>query len=650
MEKQIKAPISHTRAEIAPNSYNKAEGTFDVVFATEKAVPTSHWDLGRYNEVLSCDAKSVRMERSKNGLPVFDSHYPRNAMVQLGVAENIRFEKGQGIATIRLGARADEALRSDIEKGIITGISAGYNVYAYVQEGEIKPQSKEDPTYRAMDWEPKEISFAPIQADTGAKIRSQETDDHAIVITKTTIEMPEKTEVVEATREEKTPKTPVATTTTEVVDVAKVRQEATDAQKNRLDAILKSTRAAKLDDAKAIEYFNGTESIEAIRQLVIDEFVKAQPVKPSGAVDVTTGKEGIEKKRDAAEQAILNRIDPKAFTLDKVEGAREFRGLSVHEIAKEFIMERGGNVRMLSKEKLAEMIFTGQRDMATGDFPLLLENVANKALRGEYQYAPEFWNQIARETSVSDFKEKSLYQVDSTNGMEELPEGAEIKYGKLTEARQRISVKSFGEGLQFTRKAFINDDLSAFSTIPSKFVLDWNTKQGDLVWAMITANVVMADTKALFHADHGNLLTGAGSALADAGLTAALKAFKAQTGIDGKRKIRVTPQILIVSPDLEVAARKLLFMGVNPSTPAEVNIWAGAYTLIVEPRLTGNAWYLAADPNAIDGLYYAYLNGNSGLRSNRVDNFKTDSIDFAVRGEFGVAAIDYRGWQKNAGS
>jgi hypothetical protein len=643
--KEIKAPISHVRAMITPNSYNKEEGTFEVTFATETAVPAYHWDLGPYNEILSCETKNVRMERASNGLPVFDSHYPRNAMSQLGTAENIQFKNKQATATIRLGARADDALKADIEAGIIKGISAGYNVYAYTQEGEIKKGSRENPTYKATDWEPTEISFAPVQADVNAGIRNQESDNlHSLTIN-TLNNMPENTETVEQTRESKTPETPVATP--QAVDVAKVRQEATDANKARLDAILKSTRAAKLSDTEAIEYFNGPETIESIRQLVIDKFVKDDP-KKDGNVDITTGKEGIEKKREAAEHAILNRIDSKAFPLEKVEGSRDFRGLAVHEIAKEFILERGGNVRMLSKEVLAEMVFR-QRDMSTGDFPLLLENVMNKALRGEYQYAPEFFTMIAKETSVSDFKAKSLYQVDSVNGMAEIPEGGEIKYGKLVEAKQSIAVKSFGEGLQFTRKAFINDDLSALATIPNKFVLDWQTTQGDLIWGMITGNVVMADTKALFHADHANLLSGAGSALADAGLTAALKAFRLQLGLDGKRKIRVSPKFLIVAPDLEVTAKKLL-SAVLSSAVSEVNVWSNAFTLIVEPRLTGNAWYLAADPSAIDGLYYAYLNGNAGLRSNREDNFKTDSIDFAVRGEFGVAAIDYRGWQKNAGS
>ncbi|MFZ4546730.1 MAG: Mu-like prophage major head subunit gpT family protein [Bacteroidales bacterium] len=649
--KEIKAVISHVRALITPNTFNKEEGTFEVVFASENPIPTSHWDLGSYNEILSCDIKNVRMERASKGLPVFDGHYPRNAMSQLGTAENIKFSNGQATATIRLGARADDALKSDIEKGIINGISSGYNVYAYIQEGEIKKGSRENPTYKATDWEPTEISFAPVQADVNAGIRNQETGNSHILIINSNQKMENTTETVEQTRGQNTPETPA--TPLIKVDVAQIRQEATDANKARLDAILKSTRAAKMEDSKAIEFFASDKPIEEIRQLVIDTFVKAEPAKPNGHVDVTTGKEGIEKKREAAEQSVLNRIDSKAFPLEKVEGAREFRGLAVHEIAKEFMLERGSNIRMLSKEAIADLMFTGQRDMATGDFPLLLENVMNKALRGEYQYAQEFWSLIAKETSVSDFKAKSLYQVDSSNGMSELPEGDEIKFGKLTEARQTISVKSFGEGLQFTRKAFINDDLSALATIPSKFVLDWNTTQGDLIWAMLTNatdGIVMADGLKLFHATHKNLFSGAGTALADAGLTAALKAFKAQTGLDGVRKIRVTPEYLIVSPDLEVTARKLLYAALSPVQSSDVNVWAGAYTLIVEPRLTGNIWYLAADPMAIDGLYYAYLNGNAGLRSNRVDNFKTDSIEFAVRGEFGCAAIDYRGWQKNVGA
>jgi len=643
--KEIKIETSHVRALVDKSTYDKAAGTFDVIFATETPVNAFQWELGDYKEILSCDAKNVRKDRES--VPLFDCHYPRNAMSQLGVCENIRFEKGQGIATVRLGARADEALKADIESGVISGISAGYRVYGYKQEGEIKVGSTEKPTYRAVDWEVTEISLAPVQADPRSKIRSQGTDDlHTVIINNNlkSNQMAEETVSVDATREQKPDTKPQAV----VVDIAQIREEANKAVKTRIDAILLSTRAAKLTDTEAIEYINGTESIEAIRQLVIDKFVKAEPMNTKSDHSVVVGKEAIDKKRELAENAMLNRIDAVAFPL--IDGAREYRGLRVDQITRTLLEERGTRTHMMSNETIADLVFSGQREMSTGDFPLLLENVMNKTLRGEYQYAPEFFKLIAKQTSVNDFKVKSMYQIESSNGMKKMADGEEINFGSMSEAKQTIKVESFGEGLKFTRRMFINDDLSAFSAIPSKFVLDWETTQADMVWGMITGNVVMDDTKALFHADHKNLLTGAGSALGDAGLTAALKAFKFQTSIDGKRKIRVTPKYLIVSPDLEVAARKLLYVGVSPTQSSEVNVWAGSYTLIVEPRLAGNTWYLAADPNSIDGLYYAYLNGNSGLRSSRNDNFKTDSIDFMVRGEFGVAAIDYRGWQKNVGA
>jgi phage major head subunit gpT-like protein len=165
---------------------------------------------------------------------------------------------------------------------------------------------------------------------------------------------------------------------------------------------------------------------------------------------------------------------------------------------------------------------------------------------------------------------------------------------------------------------------------------------------MVTGNVKMDDGKAFFSTEHKNIAETA-DILSDTTLTSALIAFKNQVDIDGNRKIRVQPKMLIVSPDYEIAARKLLTV-IAPTNTGEVNVWASmGLTLIVEPRLSGKVWYMSADPNAIDSLYYANLDGQDGLRSNREEDFDTDSVKFAVRGEFGVAAIDYRGWYKNAG-
>ena len=351
------------------------------------------------------------------------------------------------------------------------------------------------------------------------------------------------------------------------------------------------------------------------------------------------------KKVRAIENALLHRINPTVF---KLESNNEFRGMNLCEIGKELLVGGGVSVRGKDKADIAKLMIMGQRDLSTSDFPLILENVLNKTLRADYQLANEYWNLIARETSVNDFKAKAMYQIDSANGMKELPEGDEIKYGKMQEAKQTISVKTFAEGLILTRKMIINDDMSAFERIPQKFVTDWDLLRGDMVWGMLTNNVKMDDGKTLFHADHANL-ANAGAVLSEVTLAAAVLALKTQKSLSGNT-LKIIPKYLICGPAQEITARKLLAT-IAPTQSSQVNVFSTMnITLIVEHRITGNEWELTADPLAIDGLYYAYLDGNNGLRSNREDNFDTQGIKFAVTGEFGVAAIDYRGWYKNAGA
>lgn len=429
-------------------------------------------------------------------------------------------------------------------------------------------------------------------------------------------------------------------------DIEQIRKEATTAERTRLNSILTSVRAAGLPDTYGIELYQSDKTVEDCRQEIIIKAADKQTQPPNSAHDARVGTEAIDKKRAAVEGIILHRVAPSNFKLE--EDARAFRGMSLVEIAKDLLTERGVNVRGMDKMEVAKVVF-GQRMHSTGDFPLLFEHVIDKMLRADYGFAPEFWHLIARQTTVNDFREKALYQVETDNGMTEIAEGGEIKYTTLKEGKQSIRVKSYAEGIQFTRQAFVNDDLGAFSIIPQRFVKDWSEKRGDLVWGLITDNVKMGDGKNLYSADHNNIITGAASALSEAGLTAAMVKAKKQTGLNGKRRIRVEPKFLIVPAELEVQALKLV-TAITASTTKDVNVFTNKFNVIVEPRLTNpDEWYLLADPMAVDGLLYAYLDGNEALRVNTEDDFNTDSIKYGVRGEFGAAAIDYRGTVKANG-
>jgi phage major head subunit gpT-like protein len=353
----------------------------------------------------------------------------------------------------------------------------------------------------------------------------------------------------------------------------------------------------------------------------------------------------IEKKRDAMIGSLLHRAQPTHFKRQNTE----YDSMTLLEIGKSLLREGGVNLSGKTKAETVDILMRGTRDMSVSDFPLLLENAANKMLREGYGLGPESWARIAKEVSVTNFKEQSLYQLGSSNNMKEIPEGEEIEYGKLLEAKQSIKVKSYGEGLIFTRQMLINDDLGALESIPQKFVRDWDLKRGDLVWSLINNNVVMHDGFEFFSPEHNNLSANP-APLNDDSLTEALLAFRRQKDIDGETNIRANPQFIIVGSEQEIPARKLLTSIVATKT-GEVNVFSSmGLELIVEPRIPGMAWYLSASPMAIDGLCYAYLGGADKLRSNIENIFATDSINYAVRGEFGVAAIDYRGWYKNAGT
>jgi phage head maturation protease len=667
------------RALIEPTSLNRETREVDIVFATETPVFRFGWEED-YNEVLVCEAGAIRMERADKGLPVLDAHNSWTLNAQLGRTTKVWVnDKKEACATVRFSKRAQvEDLLNDIADGIITDISVGYRVYKYLRE---KADDGELAVYRAIDWMPTEVSFVPVPADIhcgtrrGERLQDNEnqveiivkfnaeksmrnqkerrdyevvdnpvkkgdeiTVDDVVYIAQEDGEVGDTIEITPKDDEEGQRKDPS-------VDLLKLLTAATKEERARLDAILLSVRAAKLTDTYAIELYQSEKTIEECRQDIISKLVTRPTPPVSGQHTAGVGVEGIEKKRGAIQEAILHRVLPSVFKL--TDGKNAYRGMTLVEIGKELLTERGVSVRGLDKTGVANLIFS--RAHSSSDFPILFEDAIDKMLRSPYAFAPEFWNQIARQTSVTDFRAKNLYQVESLNGMQESAEGSEIRYTTLVEGKSSIRVKSYAEGIKFTRQAFINDDLNALSIIPSRFVKDWDELRGDLVWGLITDNGNMPDGKALFSTDHKNLLSGAGSALSEEGLAAGQLLFKKQTAIDGKRRIRVIPQLLIVPPELEIKARKLL-TAITASTTKDVNVFTNAFTIIVEPRLSDpDAWYLSADPNAVDSLYYAYLEGNENLRVNNEDDFNTDSMKYAVRGDFGAVAIDYRGMVKSNG-
>lgn len=292
--------------------------------------------------------------------------------------------------------------------------------------------------------------------------------------------------------------------------------------------------------------------------------------------------------------------------------------------------------------------------LSTSDFPELLANTAGKSMQLGYDNEPSTHQIWTGEKEVSDFKEKSFVALSEAPGLLEIAEGAEYKYGSFGEAAEKFSIKTFGRMLNITRQMLINDDLSAFTTMPAGFGSSARRTEADLIYAKLTGTPIMSDGKALFHADHGNL-AASGTALSVNSLGAARAAMRRQKGIKGESHLDPQPRFLIVPVSLESTAEALLSSMVlyGASNNTDNLQWIRNLTLVADPRLddvSETAWYLAAAPTQLDTIVRAYLAGQARPYYEEQIKFENDSVGVKCRLDFACGVINYRGLYKNPGA
>jgi len=361
--------------------------------------------------------------------------------------------------------------------------------------------------------------------------------------------------------------------------------------------------------------------------------------------------------RSAVEAAILLRANPQALPANAPERelARNWRGMSLMEAGRMFIEEtQGVRLRGLSRMEMATVLLgldTRAGMHSTSDFANLLANVATKRLRAAYENAPQNWKRFSRQSNSPDFKAKSVVQLSSAPSFKQVRQGEEYQYGGLTDGVETYALATYGRIIAITRQALINDDLSAFDRLPTMLGRAAAELEANTFWSILINNPNMGDGVALFHANHGNL--GSATAVNEAGLTAAKAAMRKQKSLAAKaaeaEPLNLVPAFLIVSPDKEVEAQKML-TAVLAAQTSNVNVFQGSLDLIVEARLTGNAWYLSADPALIDTIEYAYLEGEEGVYIEQQIGFDVDGIKIKGRLDFAAKAIDWRGLSKNPGA
>ena len=653
-------PMLNTRADFIPASYNSEARTIDIVWTAGAKGLRSTWD-GDYYEELEVSDTAVRLDRLNNGAPFLASHNQYSLEGVIGVVERAWIDKGLGMATIRFSEREDVApIVADVASGILRNISAGYRVHRYEITEDV---DQKIPTYRATDWEPMELSLVPIGFDDQAKVRSEDKTKHQVEI----IRQSEPAETIEtaapATANPENTDMPVEDKEPVVVDTAAIdsaRAEAVVAERARVTEIRSAAVKASVPADVADKMVADGITIDAARAMIIDHLAANQP-KTDSHVRATVTHDQRDTVRDAAENALLHRFDPRANVL--TEAGRQFRGLSLLEMGRQVTEQSGVDTRGMAPMELAGAVLgLSQRSAgmhSTSDFPLILANVTNKTLREGYAMMPRTFADFTRQSSASNFKDISRTQIGEFPGLELVAEHGEFKYGTVPEGRETYSLKTYGKIIGITRQTLINDDLDAFTRVGQSIGVAAANLESDLVWAILTANANLADGGALFNSTavttaggHANL-AGIGAVISEASLTAARAAFRKQKSLSGYF-LNVTPSYLIVPPELEGVANQFTSSQYVAAKSGDINPnYNTQLQVIVEPRLSASsatAWYLAAAPQLVDTIEYAYLSGQEGVYTETRMGFEVDGMEIKARHDFAAKALDFRGLYKNAGA
>lgn len=583
-----------TRKAPTRGEYDEKGLTIDAVIATD--FPVRRRDRnGPFIEVL--DPRGLRLpDDESHDVPLLDSHRQGEATSTIGRAYGFKIEGKTVVATLRFSLADDvEPIRQRVNDGTLNSFSIGYAVHAWSDSTDPEAGTR---IRTAVDWEIREVSIVSIPADPKAKRRSHTMDEDDI-------------------------------------NVLTARDE-----------LIERIRAAhNLDDDWVERVSDAGDELtdDEIRQDGRRAALAARRKRETPRIRVGQSHDDPAEVREQRVEALACRMMGTA----PGDGARPFMGLSVSDYARESLARAGVSTNAFTRDELFTRAMHG-----TSDFPELLTASGNRVLANAYQAAQSPLKRLARQRTASDFRALSVLKLGEFSGLSPVSEHGEIKSMTTGEAAEGYALQTFGGIFSLSRKALINDDLGAFGRWGEMMgTAAAETEAGQLM-GLLSANsgggVKLSDGVNLFHANHGNL-AGSGAAPSVETLTEARLAMRTQKGLDGTTPVNVVPKFLLVGPTLETVAEQLLAT-LSAVVVEEQNPFAQKLTLLVEPRMSGDDWYVFGDPATAPVLEFAYLSSAQGPQLSSRDGWEVLGREFRVVLDFGCGATDHRGAYRNPGA
>jgi len=605
-------------ARFRPTTYDPSRHTIQVVMATETPVP--RW--GAVEVVASGKSAWDTSRHEGPGIPVLNSHQSGSLEAVVGRVVDIQFEKGRMVGILAFAdTDAGRLAEGMVARGEVGGVSIGYRPIKAELAGE---DDEGRQIIRITKAELLEVSIVSVPADPNAVIRSHPTSGVSSMESETVTDpdLPE--------------------------DIAPTPAEQR-AEERRRARIFELGNKYNVDHAVIRAAIDGGKTFKQFREQVQD--VLAERSSAMGPRSSISWDEGDTRVRGMTD-AIAGRLGVK---LPERGPHERYRDQPFYALAAESIGYRGDLWALSDREYAVRQAF-----LTSSDFLMIAEGGFRAALLARHALAQVTHRLISVERIAQDFRQVSVYRPGDFAALQQVGQGGEIRFGTFGEAAKEIyAVGSYGVQFNISRQMLINDNLGAIEQVLAGYG-DTVALFEERIFYAATLNVAsgagptMGDGQTLFHASHGNL-AGSGAAINTSSVSAARTAMRRQTGIpstptagDGLQ-LNIEPKYIVCSPEKETEADTIL-AAITPNQVSQVNPFAGTMTKVVVPQLTGNAWYLAADPERTPTLVRVKLAGYEAPRL-RLDNlFGVQGLAVSLEHDFGAGAIDWRGFYRNPGA
>jgi len=702
-KKAIKIQPNNCRvqATFRPDTINEKDRTVEVVFTTGQAGKRYDWGSDSYYmEELEISDQAIVKERLDKGLSVIGDHDRYKGIDGVfGITETYRIENNELVGLVRFSSDEESDIKfTKVKEKILRHCSLGYEVYEYMPV----PQAEDKlPLYRAVSWQPNELSFVVVSFETNNGVRSnddsvnyseihirednpmnleqlraalaaaqnrsapqaeidelqRQIDTAVTAAERAAAPVPVPAPAAPAARAAEpvpAPAARAAAPVAPVIDENAIRAAAAAEQRGQLQPMLDACSTAGLTSDFAIRSYGEGVSLDKFRELVIAELGNESSeniIRNNGTVLNSDGRSDQQSQTREAAQSALHYRCGSDIKLD--DNVRAFNNMTLFEMARSFVEASGENTLGMSRQKVATRAFH-----STSDFPLILENVMNKNLQAAYVETPQTFRDLGRRTTVNDFRDKHTYSLGDAPNLLPLGEHGEYKAGTFSEGKEKYGIATFARKLGFTRQMLINDDMSALDRMPAMFGAAGSRLESDIVWGLLlnynfftgaADSITMEDGNPLFHASHGNLLE-AGSAFSETALSNLRKLGRKAKTLDGNF-MNITYGQLVIPEDIETTVDKILAGTILAHVSGEVNPWRGKLDYRVEPRLgtvSQSAYY--AFSRMADTFEYAYLAGEEEMMTEVNTQTDIDGLEIKVRKDFGAGLVDYRAMAKATGA